>query len=111
MHPENLHLLQFQRKFSTMGACQKHLFKLRWLEGYKCPRGGHRKASFIRTRQLYQCCSCRSQVSLTAGTVFHQTSTPLTKWFWMILLMGRQKSGISMLSLQRRLEIKSYQTV
>jgi hypothetical protein len=49
--------------------------------------------------------------SLTAGTVFHKTRTPLTKWFWMIWLMGRQKSGISMLSLQRMLEIKSYKTV
>jgi hypothetical protein len=48
---------------------------------------------------------------LTAGTVFHKTRTPLAKWFWMIWLMGRQKSGISMLSLQRMLEIKSYKTV
>jgi hypothetical protein len=29
----------------------------------------------------------------------------------MIWLMGRQKSGISMLSLQRMLEIKTYKTV
>jgi transposase-like protein len=35
----------------------------------------------------------------------------LTKWFWLIWLMGRQKSGISMLFLQRMLEIKSYKTV
>jgi hypothetical protein len=35
----------------------------------------------------------------------------LSKWFWLIWLMGRQKSGISMLSLQRMLEIKSYKTV
>ena len=35
----------------------------------------------------------------------------VTKWFWLIWLMGRQKSGISMLSLQRMLEIKSYKTV
>ena len=41
----------------------------------------------------------------------HKTRTPLPKWFWMILLIGRQKSGISMLSLQRLLEIKSYKTV
>jgi hypothetical protein len=35
----------------------------------------------------------------------------MTKWFWMIFLAGRQKSGVSMLSLQRMLEIKSYKTV
>ena len=46
-----------------------------------------------------------------AGTIFHKTRTPLRKWFWMIWLTGRQKSGISMLSLQRMLEINSYKTV
>ena len=35
----------------------------------------------------------------------------MTKWFWLIGLMGHQKSGISMLSLQRMLEIKSYYSV
>jgi hypothetical protein len=35
----------------------------------------------------------------------------LTKWFWMIWRMGRQKSGTSMTSLQRMLEIKNYKTV
>ncbi|MGA9754703.1 MAG: IS1595 family transposase [Desulfobaccales bacterium] len=43
--------------------------------------------------------------------MFHKTRTPLTKWFWLIWVMGRQKSGISMLSLQRMLEIKSYNTL
>src|SRR5450756_476921 len=101
-------LLQFQRKFGTEKACQKQLFRLRWPEGFKCPRCGHAEAYFHSTRHLYQCKSCGYQASLKAGTVFHKTRTPLTKWFWLIWLMGRQKSGISMLSLQRRLEIKSY---
>jgi hypothetical protein len=48
---------------------------------------------------------------LTAGTVFHKTRPPLSKWFWLIWLMGRQKSGISMLSMQRMLEIKTYKTL
>jgi transposase-like protein len=111
MQQDSLNLIKFQKKFSTEKACQKHLFRLRWPTGFECPRCGNRKASFIRTRRFYQCCSCRYQASLTAGTVFHKTRTPLTKWFWLILLMGRQKSGISMLSLQRLLEIKSYKTI
>jgi len=35
MHQEGLNLLKFQRKFSTVKACQKHLFKLRWPKGYQ----------------------------------------------------------------------------
>ena len=111
MQQKILSLLQFQKKFGTEKACQKQLFRLRWPEGFKCPRCGHAEAYFHNTRHLYQCKSCGYQASLTAGTVFHKTRTPLTKWFWLIWLMGRQKSGVSMLSMQRMLEIKSYKTI
>lgn len=43
--------------------------------------------------------------------MFHKTRTPLVHWFWMIFIMTRQKSGVSMLSLQGMLGIKSYRTV
>jgi len=111
MQQEALSLLQFQKKFGTEKACQKQLFRMRWPEGFKCPHCSHNEAYFHSTRRLYQCKSCGYQASLTAGTVFHKTRTPLHKWFWMIWLMGRQKSGISMKSLQRMLEIKTYKTV
>ena len=111
MQQKPMSLMEFQRRFSTEKSCRQHLFRLRWPDGYMCPRCGHTKYSFHGTRNLYQCKSCKYQVSVTAGTVFHKTRTPLRKWFWMIFLMARQKSGISMLSLQRMLGIKSYKTV
>src|SRR3974390_187761 len=111
MQQKALSLMQFQKKFGTEKACQKHVFRLRWPEGFRCPRCQHGEAYVHRTRHLYHCKACGYQASLTAGTVFHKTRTPLSKWFWMIWLMGRQKSGISMLSLQRLLEIKTYKTV
>ena len=111
MQQPSMDILAFQRKFATERACRKHLFKLRWPDGYRCPRCGHEQSSYHSTRRLYQCKACKYQVSLTAGTVFHRTRTPLRKWFWMIFLMSRQKSGVSMLSLQRMLKIKTYKTV
>jgi transposase-like protein len=111
MQQKTLSLLEFQKRFGTEKACQKHLFRLRWPEGFRCPRCEHREAYFHRNRHLFHCKACGYQTSLTAGTIFHKTRTPLTKWFWMIWLMGRQKSGISMLSLQRMLDIPSYKTV
>ncbi len=110
MSRKALSLMQFQKKFGTEKACQNHLFRLRWPEGFRCPRCQHPEAYLHSTRHLYHCKACGYQASLTAGTVFHKTRTPLTKWFWMIWLMGRQKS-VSLLSLQRMLEIKSYKTV
>jgi transposase-like protein len=111
MQQKTLTLLQFQSRFGSEKACQKHLFRLRWPQGFRCPRCHHGQVSFHSTRRLYQCQACGYQASLTAGTIFHKTRTPLTKWFWLIWLMGRQKSGISMLSLQRMLDIQSYKTV
>ena len=44
------------------------------------------------------------------GTTFDRTRTPLTVWFTACWLFATQKDGISALSLQRALEIGSYQT-
>jgi len=111
MRQESLSLEEFQQKFATEEGCQEHLFRMRWPEGYKCPRCTHDRYYYHRSRDLYECKACRYQVTLTAGTVFHGTRTSLRKWFWVIFLMARPKSGVSMLSLQRMLKIKSYKTV
>lgn len=111
MKQQQLSLIEFQQRFSTEEACIEHLFRLRWPDGYRCPRCGHGSYCFHSTRKLYQCSKCKYQVSVTAGTIFHKTRTSLVKWFWMIFMMTRQKSGVSMLSLQRMLSISSYKTV
>ena len=100
-----LSLLEFQRRFSTEEACQQALEQARWPSGFACPRCGHREASRIATRRLLQCCACRYQVSLAAGTVFHKTRTPLVKWFWAIWMVARDKGGTSAMRLARQLEL------
>ena len=47
---------------------------------------------------------------MTAGTIFDRTRTPLTVWFTACWLFTTAKDGISALSLQRSLDIGSYQT-
>jgi transposase-like protein len=110
MQQESLSLEEFQEKFASEEACLEYLFRIRWPEDYNCPRCGDGRYYFHRTRHLYECKACRYQVSLTAGTIFHGTRTPLRKWYWMIFLMARPKSGVSMQSLQKMLKIKSYKT-
>jgi transposase-like protein len=58
----------------------------------------------------FRCAACGERTSPTAGTVFDRTRTPLTVWFTACWLFASQKDGISALSLQRQLEIGSYQT-
>lgn len=102
---ERITLLEFQKKYGDEEACREHLFKIRWPQGYECPKCGHTEYYFHTKRKLYQCQKCRHQASITAGTVMHGTHTPLLKWFWAIFLSGHDKRGISALGLQKELEV------
>jgi transposase-like protein len=57
-----------------------------------------------------RCSLCRIRTSVTAGTIFDRTRTPLTVWFAACWLFASAKDGVSALGLQRSLEIGSYQT-
>ncbi len=103
-------LLDFQRTFATEEACAQHLRALRWPAGFACPRCGHGDAWYVRTRQPLDCKGCRAQISLTAGTIFHKTRTPLGKWYWLLSRMAMDKVGVSIAPMQRALEIKDYKT-
>lgn len=108
---QTIDLLEFSKKFSSEEQCWQHLFNLRWPEHFICPVCGCTEYSYHSTRKLCQCKACKHQTSVTAGTIFHKTRTPLVKWFWAIFLMTRQKGGISARALRKLLDIKSYQTI
>ena len=103
-------LRQFQRQFADEEACRKYLETSRWPDGFQCPRCGHGRAYPLGAWRRRECAACRYQVSLTAGTVFHGTKTPLTVWFWAAYLMTTDKRGISALLLQRQLGLRRYET-
>ena len=56
------------------------------------------------------CATCGQQVSVTAGTIFQDTRSPLTVWFRAIWWVVSQKNGASALGLQRVLGLGSYRT-
>jgi len=56
------------------------------------------------------CSGCSGRTSVTAGTIFDRTRTPLTVWFSACWLFATGKDGISALSVKRTLETGSYQT-
>jgi transposase-like protein len=106
--PKNL--LEFQRQFATETTCQDYLAACRWPDGFRCPRCGHQRAYPVVPRRRWQCAGCRHQVSLTSGTILHNTKTPLTFWFWTAYLMTSDTHGISALVLQRQLGLGRYET-
>ena len=98
-------LLDFQERFSTDGDCREHLFSMRFPVGFICPRCSSNKHGTISTRGLWQCKKCRAQISVTDGTIFHRTRTPLRLWFWAIFLIACDKRGHSALQLHKELGI------
>ena len=100
---------EFQAWFRTDADCLDYLEWLRWPAGFACPGCGHGRRWYLRDRRI-MCASCGGRTSVTAGTIFDRTRTPLTVWFTACWLFATGKDGISALSLKRTLEIGSYQT-
>lgn len=105
---EKMNLLDFQTKFNTEKACKQHLYKLRWPDGFQCPKCQHQHYYNLPKRGLFECKDCGYQASLTAGTVMHKTRTPLLKWFWAIFLIATDKRGMSALALTKQINVSQY---
>jgi transposase-like protein len=109
-HQENTSMMDFFVKFKTDDDCREYLYAKRWPNGFICPKCGVVDNPFmISSRKTYQCKHCTHQTTVTAGTIFDKTRTPLQKWFLAIYLMGNDKRGCSALRLQKELRI-SYNT-
>lgn len=102
-------LAEFEARFGTEQACRDYLLKLRWPEGFVCPRCNGRSA-WATKRNLLVCGGCEHQASLTAGTILQDTRKPLTMWFRAMWWLTAQKNGASALGLQRILGLGSYIT-
>lgn len=59
---------------------------------------------------LLECAGCGWQTSVTAGTIFQDTRTPLPVWFRAMWWVSTQKNGASALGLQRVLGLRKYET-
>jgi transposase-like protein len=106
-YPRNL--TQLEADFATEEACRAYLARVRWPDGFRCPRCGGRKSWPVRG-VLLECVDCGCQTSVIAGTIFQDTRTPLPIWFRAMWWMTTQKNGASALGLQRVLGLKSYET-
>lgn len=99
----------FEAWFVDEDTCRTYLEGLRWPEGFICPSCDASDA--WRTGSgLWMCGSCGRQTSVTAGTIFHRTRTPLKTWFAAIWFVCGQKNGTSAKALQQMLGFGSYET-
>ena len=103
---QGLSLSEFMDNFGTEAQCEAALEAAKWPNGFLCASCGHNSFSRLtRGRTKRQCNKCKYQTSLMAGTIFHGTKLPLTKWFLGMHLMTQSKNGISQMELARQLGI------
>ena len=84
----------FERGFPMMCRVRRIVARLRWPEGFRCPVCGGDRAWQTSTAH-WKCAGCGRKTSVTAGTIFHRTRTPLSTWFAAIWLVTSQKNGAS----------------
>jgi transposase-like protein len=110
---KGLPMLEFFETYGTQQQCEDVIRGWRWPKGFVCPRcpdAQTEHSEFRRSSRLYfQCCVCRYQCSLVAGTIFESSKLVLPKWFLAMQLMTQAKNNVAALELMRLLGV-SYPT-
>ena len=101
---------EFLTRFQDEEACVFYLERLRWPNGFVCGQCGTSGEASRLSRGRLMCRACRYQCTVTAGTIFDKTRTPLRTWFGAAWYVTNQKQGVSALGLQHVLGLGSYQT-
>ena len=101
-------------RFNDEDAAREHLESIYWPNGPVCPHcGGTDRNSKLNGEShrpgLYFCGDCRSQFTVTVGTVFERSKVPLHKWVYATHLMCASKKGISSKQMERMLGV-TYKT-
>jgi hypothetical protein len=101
---------QFRAFFPDEAACQRYLERLSWPHGFLCPACGAGRAPWRGSRHRLVCRACGHQTTVTAGTIFQGTRTPLAVWFAAAWLVATAERGVSARQLARALDLGSYET-
>jgi transposase-like protein len=94
--------------FSNEDRGRDFLEKMRWPDGrIICPVCGVRDAYRNGDCKTYKCRDkdCKTNFSVTVGTIMEGTKLPLAKWFMAMYLISAHKKGISSCQLARDLGI------
>ena len=106
---KSLTIQDFFNRFPTDDACIAHLFELRFGAEFACPKCGEIGKFRKLAKQPAYTCNCGHHVHPMVGTIFQDTHTPLTKWFYGVYLFTTSRHGVPAKELQRQLGV-SYPT-
>ena len=101
---------EFFKRFPDDDACLEHVMEQRYGSKGFCPTCGvettfHR----ITERKAFSGAACGHHIYPCAGTIFQDSRTPLTVWYYAIYLFIATRHGVSGKELQRQLGV-TYKT-
>jgi transposase-like protein len=91
--------------FSDNQVAIDHFRAIRWKNGEFCPHCGHDKVYALKRKNIFRCAQCKTNFSITVGTIFENSKLPLRVWFGAIWLLTNHPKGIASTTLARDLGI------
>lgn len=108
--PDKLTYKTLLENYGTEDQCLDQIKEICFPDGIHCEKCNKVTKHYrIKSKKVYACKFCRTQVSPLAGTIFEKTTTPLKFWFYAIFIVSNTRSGISAKQLQRELGV-TYKT-
>lgn len=98
-------LTELMVAFQDPQAAIDHFTVVRWGNGQFCPHCGHDKVYSLKRKNIYRCAQCKTNFSITVGTIFENSKLPLRVWFGAIWLITNHPKGIASTTLARDLSI------
>ncbi|MCC0004033.1 MAG: IS1595 family transposase [Methylobacteriaceae bacterium] len=96
----------FFKEFPNDDACLNRVMEVRFGLRHVCAKC-NKEATFhrINGRRAFACAACGHHLYPCAGTIFNDSRTPLTVWFYAIYLFVATRHGVSGKELQRQLGV------
>lgn len=101
---------EFFERFPDDDACLTHIMEVKYGLRHVCHVCGV-EGTFhkLKSRRAFSCAHCGDHVYPCAGTIFQDSRTPLTVWFYAIYLFVTTRHGVSGKELERTLGV-TYKT-
>jgi len=96
---------EFVTMFPDNNSCINYLTQLRWPHGFVCIKCKKVSKPWKQTHNLLTCPYCHYQTTVTAGTIFDKTRTPLTTWLETAWHITTAKNGMSAKTMEKTLGI------
>lgn len=97
----------FQAEYPNDAACLARIMEIQYggdvVQCQVCDK--RTKFHPMTKRRAYACQECGHHIYPAAGTIFHKSRTPLTKWFFAMYLMTSTRHGIAAKEVERQLGV------